>query len=765
MMVKLKSLLPYFCLAAVAFAAVVLRLVFPHRSPVEVFLDDSSIRTSDLSPDVQAVILFLTNAAHDPTRWTINEDPRPGAHTLILFSGTKARTVPDYAEYVKTIAWVSEYNTIVVDVDYLRELAEALTALGKVRIENPYERDFREDSTIRIFLLWVVGHEAGHAHYHDATRHFSASSFEAPEIGGAANQEIEIRADNYMAYLVSSSREQLRNLSEMLFQILNVTLEARMPKTDLQGPLIQLFSHDGIEVLGSGSHPEFVVRAARLLAYMQYPSGTEDRYGAWAAKLLERINSAKGNACSVMVRTSPVSADVSVQLMDQRPVVYSSPASPLLSPGHYHLAISAEGFKSITEQIAISDCQHVPTINIVLERVPAPPRPPPTLLEEFVSRRESTIHRVSHARYLQQLGLWKGAEWELDRATEIDPASSDTVFLQALVKEHEGRLTAAKDLHNRAVDLLTHEITGYDLDAYRLNQIQKEMSEDTQALLRHPKDQTVRRSIGEMWLDLGRYDLAQPFVYELEDRPGSCEDHVNMARLLLATGRPRDAKLHLKRAISCTGPQSIDEMIALAAQLEGKNEEAAAEQWFVNAYKGDPENAWIDLCSFLRRRGRPREALSLAQAAVKRSGDDTDALNEVAQIEFELRRLGTAELWFKRALRTYTDNAEALQGLAQIAARRDRWDQARMFCGDAVKGNSWDNFDGWVCVGDAEQRLRHPQLALSAYQNASWLRPRDENVYYKIGQIYAKLSDSDQAALYDGFARSTSKGSSHLPGQ
>jgi tetratricopeptide (TPR) repeat protein len=326
--------------------------------------------------------------------------------------------------------------------------------------------------------------------------------------------------------------------------------------------------------------------------------------------------------------------------------------------------------------------------------------------------------------------------------------------LQALIHEHDHDLTEAKNLHDRAVRLRTHESAGYQLGAYRLDQIQTEMAADTKTLLQHPDDETASRSMGELWLELGFYDLAQPLIGRLDKMPGTCEDHVNMARILLATGKSRDALLVLKQKASCARRESVDGILALATQLEVAKQYADAEQCFIHAYNDDPKNTWNDFVSFLRRRGRPREALPYAQLAAKRDSDDTDALNAVASVEFELGRLGTAELWFKRALATYMNNSEALVGLARIAGKRGQWSQARDSCGDAVKGNSWDNFDGWVCLGDAEDQLGQPQQALMAYQNASWLRPRDEALYSKIERLYSKLSDVDRAAFYGSFAKS-----------
>lgn len=752
MILKLRSLLPYVSLAAVVLAAIVLRLLSPHFSPIERFLNDASIRTNDLTPEVADVLGFLKGAAPDDTQWSINQNPGRGQHTVILFSGAKARTHREYVPYVKTIAWVSEYRTIVVDVDYLRDLAEQLTSLSSQRIENPYERNFREAATIKVFLLWVVGHEAGHAHYHDSTRHFAANSFEAPATGEAANQVIETRADDYVAHAVTASRQRTVDLAEMLFEILNANVTARLPESNLQGPSIPLFSKESVEVLASGSHPEFIVRAAQMLSEIRYPVGTDNQYGVWAKQVLERIQSSPGTDCSVMARTSPVSADVQVQLNHQTPIVYWSPANLLLSPGDYQITVSAKGYKTIARMIEIPDCKHAHDIDIQLEKVPPLPVQPKSPLEEFVSRREQTILRISHAQYLEQHGEWLAAEWELNRAMEIDPQASETVLLEALVKEHKGNLTESRDLHRRALSLRMHEIAGYDLGAYRLNQIQQQMGQSNAILRVHPGDVQANRASGELWLELGRYDLAQPLISKLEKQPGSCEDHINMSLLLFSLGQLHAASVPLDHATHCCGELSIDGTRAVATQLEAAHQEVKAEKWFTKAYQSDPEHAWSDLADFLSRHGRRGEALLLARAAMKRDSDDTDAINSAAGIEVDMGRVRTAELLFQRALKTYIDNSEALIGLAHIAGKRGDWARAREFCGDAVKSNSWDNFEGWMCIGDAEQALGHTGPSLIAYQNASWLQPRDHDAFSKIAQIYAKLSDRNRADLYRKFA-------------
>jgi tetratricopeptide (TPR) repeat protein len=750
--VRLRPLLPYLCFASLITVAVILRVLSPRFSPVERFLNDPSIRSTDLTSDARGVLDFLNSASTEKIDWKINQNPQPGVHTLILFSGNKAKTNPAYADYVQTIAWVAEYDTIVVDVDYVQVLAEQLTSFGPPQIENPYERRFREDATVKEFLLWVLGHESGHAHYHDSTRHFWLKSFEAPDPADTVNQAVEKRADGYVALLVSSSPSQAVDLSEMLFGILNVNLEARMPKSNLVGPSIQMFSTDGIDVLASGTHPDFIVRAATILSEIHYPPGTEERYSIWARKLLDRIKSSKSAECSVMTRTIPVPADLALQQNGERPVVYRTPASLLLAPGTYQLEVSAKGFKTTEEQIKVPDCKHVSDVNIQMEKTPDPPKPPMTPLEQFVSRREQTIPKVAYAQSLQQQGHWEAAEWELERAVQIDPAWSKTLFLQAFVQEHDNNLTRAQIFYDRATQLKKAEIAAYELGAYRLDDIQTEMADDTRALLKQAGDEQARRSTAGLWLELGRYDLARPLVQQLQQRPGSCEDDVNLARYLLASSKIQDAVTLLQQTAACTGPEPVDGMIALATQLESVKQDMKAERWFVLAYKGDPENAWVDLADFLRRHNRAKEALPYALAAAKKTSDDTDALNEIAKIELQLGRTETAELWFKRALTTYTDNSDALVGLARVAGKRGQWEQAKNLCGAAVKGNSWDNFDGWVCLGDAEQTLGHLQEALTAYKNAIWLRPSDTSLSTSIAHLYTLVSDASRASLYSSFA-------------
>ena len=128
------------------------------------------------------------------------------------------------------------------------------------------------------------------------------------------------------------------------------------------------------------------------------------------------------------------------------------------------------------------------------------------------------------------------------------------------------------------------------------------------------------------------------------------------------------------------------------------------------------------------------------------------ALNEVAKIELQLGRINIAELWFKRALATYAGKFGCIGRIGPRCWQAGQWEQASKICGDAVKGNSWDDFDGWVCVGDAEQTLGHVQEALTAYQNAIWLRPSNTYLSASIAHLYTLASDARRASLYTSFA-------------
>jgi hypothetical protein len=276
----------YTVFAALIGTAFMLRIIAPDENRrLGALLRDRKLYSNELAPEANAALHFLIDGSGDQRPWRINSVPEPGILTAIFFSERKLSQRKELRRFNRTIAWVAEDQTILIDVDYLRQVALRLAwpgrSVGDGGIENPYARSARESNIYRVFLIWVLAHELGHAALHHGSSHFNASIFESPARATKVQQMREMQADEFAAARISRSAAQVNAVSGLLIEILDAELDARLPKAKLYGPMIHFFSHESVDVLAYSSHPEFVVRAARILAEMHYPPGTNDQFGVW----------------------------------------------------------------------------------------------------------------------------------------------------------------------------------------------------------------------------------------------------------------------------------------------------------------------------------------------------------------------------------------------------------------------------------------------------------------------------------------------------
>jgi tetratricopeptide (TPR) repeat protein len=738
---------------AVAF---LLRVTAPINSGVlGEFLNDTSLYDDTLLSEAETALHFLIDEAGDSTPWRINQPLKPGIITIVMFSGKKVQGMPAYREFNRTIAWISKYQAIAVDVDYLKELATSLTTFGEDRSDNPYENNQQDSDRYKTFLIWVLGHELGHAHNHDSTRHFANNLLSAPITSSSISQASELKADSFAAERISRSRQYTDTVSNMLFGILNNELQARMPKTDQQGPLILLRSRDSINVLANGSHPEFIVRAARILAGLEYAPGSDSQFGLWSKDFLERIKSVPTNPCMVTVRTLPASAEMIVEQDGNPPLIYWTPTKLLLIPGRYRLKMTAREYKTRIEEIDFKDCGHAPIVDVSLEKMDIASPLSISPEEQFAQMRYDAFKRIDHAKYLQQKGQWKAAEWELNKATETDHAWSEPLFLQALLQAHYSRESDAIRLWEKANLLLRNQSVAYQVGNYRVAQILTEKKEIDESLHKHPNDIRMLRSLAGLWLELGQFDKAESIIRKLRASPGTCQDRINSARLLL--GREGDIKRFLViRRSECAQYIDSDDMLAIAALLERRRAFAVAESWYVSAYEEDVE-VWGDLVQFLVRQKRYERALAIATAAIRRDPEDTDALNTIAQVHLDLGQPLKAERWFRKALKTSMNNMEALVGLAHAAEQLGHWNEAQEFGQKATAGHSWETEEAWACMADIERHFGNREAAVHDYENAVWLSPQNFWLHKKLETIYREQGDAERGRIYQTFKNSLSR--------
>ena len=177
--------------------------------------------------------------------------------------------------------YVGLSNTIVCSQDfidsffntYLRSDAEVTYLPGKHKMRKD---DLTVATAKRTFLFWILGHELGHLIHGDLDSHFGTSlgiqGFGAID---ELQQAKELRADSYCAGLIvkrSHATKQTvftKNLEQILITLANDEVITRHLTVGMGPGLLKYYSSgELIDYESRGDHPEYVIRATRMLSVL-----------------------------------------------------------------------------------------------------------------------------------------------------------------------------------------------------------------------------------------------------------------------------------------------------------------------------------------------------------------------------------------------------------------------------------------------------------------------------------------------------------------
>ena len=215
----------------------------------------------------EAVMPLLVSGTPFENRWQINGSPRNGFVNLyFLKSGLKHQRLPAGASaLLGNCTYAGEHGIIFCDSDFL---AEFLPMHGFDTV--PAHRTEHVAISVRTretFLFWVLGHELGHIVNGDGAVHFgNQAGMEQPIARDDLNQKRELKADEYCARRAYASNRSL-DLETFLLGLVNNEIEAKVGVVKVAGVgiLWDYTNKKVVEYLNAGDHPEYVVRATRLL--------------------------------------------------------------------------------------------------------------------------------------------------------------------------------------------------------------------------------------------------------------------------------------------------------------------------------------------------------------------------------------------------------------------------------------------------------------------------------------------------------------------
>jgi tetratricopeptide (TPR) repeat protein len=195
----------------------------------------------------------------------------------------------------------------------------------------------------------------------------------------------------------------------------------------------------------------------------------------------------------------------------------------------------------------------------------------------------------------------------------------------------------------------------------------------------------------------------------------------------------------------------------------------AAHQYLVNAKKADaklpPAEVVLAKLFFLAR--NPQGARAWLEKAVTETPADPEAYLIFAENAFSEGRVTDAELLFNKSAalaKTFKENAKrqrsfrtrSLQGLAEVAARRDDWKAVKTYVDEWVALDP-DSAQAYHVLGVAQFNLEKPTEAYAALEKSEKIQiaNKDKNwvsAETRMGELFERKSQRGDATKYMEFA-------------
>lgn len=684
----------------------------------------------------------------------INGPPRHGALNLYVVSvpATEREAARDaFPEYVGTIAYLGQSNAILIDTDYLEQIGERLRFLAGAEIPNPYVRARRNQNGLRQLLMWVLGHEVAHISAGHPPRHFSPASLDKPVNYDRLGMQNEIDADNGLADRLSTALKERRVTDEAmsvfaneLMTLVDVELERVLGVSTRQGPSIQFTDPSVPLQIPAGSHPEFFVRAVRILAQLDSSNPSLKMYTDLLARFEARLKPASADAGRLTVDGEPLGARISVAGHGAALPQYRLPAEVWLPAGEFRVQVEADGHEPVTQAVSVR-AGVISRLRVALKRAIAQPAPDPFGAKLWLA---ANAHVGSAQAYYGGEHFTDAAAWELARAREAAPHASLPVFLLAQMRADQADLVEARTLFEKGLELRAVEPAWQRSDEARTVANAMELLAATSVTSADYRD-ALLTLIESLWAaDDDR--LASRFLDDLS--PSTSKDArvlLNLARIRTDQERFAEATNAARRAIAFDAG-AIDARNALVRVFELTGQLSAAERELLKAIASDRTDVSrrLELARFYDRQHAWHKAVAAYTRAITVEPDLSDIWCDIGDANVHLGKLDVAE----RAYRSPTDDrppAKCQIGLSRLSLAQRRATEALGRCQKVLTDTVHDDekFQAAECVGDAESMLGRPGLARSAYQTALVYGPLNAQVRRKLAVALAETGMADASSL------------------
>ncbi|HEY2933058.1 MAG TPA: tetratricopeptide repeat protein [Acidobacteriota bacterium] len=328
------------------------------------------------------------------------------------------------------------------------------------------------------------------------------------------------------------------------------------------------------------------------------------------------------------------------------------------------------------------------------------------------------------AANLKALGKPAEARDHLQKALAVNPKHADALSLLGGIYLEEGKVDEAKGILEKSIQAETKVPEAF----YNL------------ALIAHKLGQTE---------DALRY--YQKFV---ELMPDNAKAQLNLAILMAQHDRMQEAAKYARKAVELE-PKNPEAWLELGKIDMLTDKQAEGEAAFLNATRLDPK--WSDahrllLDSYMRQNKLAEANAVLLEAAKSNPGE--------AEVHTRTGELAMRAGDVIRALQSYgkayelKPNPNTAFDFATAYARHGMEPLAEQYFNEALRMKP-DFAEAWFNLGILKDRQKDTAEALNSYRKAEVNGLREGLLYYRLGFLYARSNQTEQALAYLGKAIQT----------
>jgi len=265
----------------------------------------------------------------------------------------------------------------------------------------------------------------------------------------------------------------------------------------------------------------------------------------------------------------------------------------------------------------------------------------------------------------------------------------------------------------------------------------------------NPADVIVHLNLAEAYKSLGRYQAAKTeYEYALKQDPDMVEALAGYGQLMLDAGQYQSAADALLKAISVK-PTHAASLFHIGTLYMRTGRYLDATHYYIRGLRSDPNSAYgrLGLAESYLARNMPGDALPEFQKVY--AGDSTlvAAMVGIGDCQVRMGNWVQATTILRRAIAVAPDEPRAHKCLGDAFAGQGKYVEAVGHYRMATQLD--DEYAGaWLGLGSALERAGDLEQAELALKNALLHAPKDPEVMYKLGLVYAQKRDLNLALSY-----------------